>query len=413
MKKIISTISVSIFALASIAQSNQNYKPTFIESKPGYYANTIMKGISEQNSTSEKPKTQKYMKVDLTNIDVPNKVEDYKTWWKNTPISQGNTGTCWSFSSNSYFETEINRIANKNVRLSPLFTVYWEYTEKAKGFVESRGTTVFDEGSEGNAVNRIMRMYGAMPFDVYDGLQDGKKFHDHSKMMDEMKDYLQHIKSMNAWNETEVIATIQSIMKHYIGVPPTTFTYDGKSFTPKQFLTDYCKLNPDDYVDVVSLMEKPYFTKMEYKVDDNWWHDSSYCNVPLDVFMAIIKSSIKAGYTMSIGGDVSEPGMNVNNVCVVPSWDIPSENIDEAAREFRFYNKTTTDDHGMHVVGYTEKNGKTWFLVKDSGAGSRNVGTESKNFGFYFFHEDYVKLKMMDFMVHKDMFKDYLGKFSK
>jgi bleomycin hydrolase len=160
-------------------------------------------------------------------------------------------------------------------------------------------------------------------------------------------------------------------------------------------------------------MEKPYWSKMEYKVEDNWWHDSSYYNVPLDVYMNIIKSSIKAGYTMSVGGDVSEPGMNVNNVCVVPSWDIPSEYIDEAAREFRFYNKTTTDDHGMHIVGYTEKNGKTWFLVKDSGAGSRNVGTESKNFGFYFFHEDYVKLKMMDFMIHKDMFKDYMAKFSK
>ncbi|MEN9522661.1 MAG: hypothetical protein RL065_1038, partial [Bacteroidota bacterium] len=189
MKKTIITISATLVSMIAFSQNKPNYKATFIESKPGYYANTIMKGISEHNSTSEKPKTQKYMKVDLTGIDIPNNIEDYKTWWKNTPISQGNTGTCWSFSSNSYFETEINRIANKNVRLSPLFTVYWEYTEKAKGFVESRGTTVFDEGSEGNAVNRIMRTYGAMPFDAYDGLQDGMKIHDHSKMIEEMRAY--------------------------------------------------------------------------------------------------------------------------------------------------------------------------------------------------------------------------------
>ena len=119
---------------------------------------------------------------------------------------------------------------------------------------------------------------------------------------------------------------------------------------------------------------------------------------------------------MAIGGDVSEAGFLAReaNAAVIPSFDIPSAAIDENARQFRFSNETTTDDHGMHVVGYLEKDGVTWYLVKDSGAGSRTGGKENnKNFGYYFFHEDYVKLKMMDFTVHKDMMKDFLPKFIK
>ncbi len=79
------------------------------------------------------------------------------------------------------------------------------------------------------------------------------------------------------------------------------------------------------------------------------------------------------------------------------------------ARQFRFSNKTTTDDHGIHLVGYLNKDGKDWYLIKDSGAGSRD---DVKNFGYYFYSDDYVKLKMMDFMVNKNAVKDLLSKFT-
>jgi bleomycin hydrolase len=157
-------------------------------------------------------------------------------------------------------------------------------------------------------------------------------------------------------------------------------------------------------------MQKPYWQQVEYEVPDNWWHNKDYYNIPLDDFMKILKSSIKNGYTLAIGGDVSEPGYYSWTKCaVVPTFDIPSEYIDEYSRQFRFSNETTTDDHGIHLVGYEELDGKTWFLIKDSGSGSRNTGDK----GYYFYQEDYVKLKIMDFMVHKEMFKEYLSKFKK
>jgi bleomycin hydrolase len=108
---------------------------------------------------------------------------------------------------------------------------------------------------------------------------------------------------------------------------------------------------------------------------------------------------------------VSESGINSKlGVAMIPSYDIPASAIDENARQFRFSNQTTTDDHALHLVGYVEKPNGTWFLIKDSGAGSRN---NSNSPGYYYFHEDFVKLKMMTFTIHRDAVKDLLVRFIK
>ena len=282
--------------------------------------------------------------------------------------------------------------------------------EKVKEFVRTRGKSIVEEGSEANAVTRIYKEYGVVPAAACTGLLPGQQFHDHIKMVNEIQIYLKNVKAINAWDEDEVVKVTKSILNHYLGVPPTDVTVDGKKYSSKEYLTNYLKLNVDDYVDVVSYMQQPYWKQVEYQVPDNWWHNKDYYNIPLDDFMKVLKSSIKNGYTLAIGGDVSEPGYDSWAKCaVVPTFDIPSEYIDESSRQFRFSNETTTDDHGIHLVGYKELDGKTWFLIKDSGSGSRNTGDK----GYYFYQEDYVKLKIMDFMVHKDMFKDYFTKFNK
>jgi bleomycin hydrolase len=108
-----------------------------------------------------------------------------------------------------------------------------------------------------------------------------------------------------------------------------------------------------------------------------------------------------------IGGDTSEPGLEGHaGIAVIPTFDIPAAFIDESARQFRFTNKTTTDDHGIHVVGCTTVEGSDWFLIKDSGSGSRN----NAHRGYYFYREDYIKLKMMGLTVHRDMASDLLKK---
>lgn len=404
MKHIIYTSLIALLftpAFTTLAQD----KGMFAEPKSGFY-DEILKGIKEFN---EKPKRErKSFKMDYTGMDIPKSINEFKYYWHNETVSQGNTGTCWSYATTSFFESEVYRLQNKKVKLSEMYTAYWEYVEKSKRFIRERGNSEFGEGSEANAVPRIWKEYGVVPLDAYTGMLPGQHFHNHSIMYREMNSYLENIKTTNAWNEEEAISTIKSILNHYMGTPPSEFIVEGKRYTPKDYLKNYLKLNLDDYVDILSIKQQPYWKQVVYEVPDNWWFSDIYYNVPLDDYMGVIKSAIKNGYTMSIGGDVSEAGYDSWTKCaVVPTFDIPSEYINEDARQFRFSNETTTDDHGIHLVGYHERAGVTWFLIKDSGAGSRNTG----DIGYYFYHEDYVKLKIMDFMVHKDAVKDLLGKF--
>ena len=403
---ILITFLITAFFCTSLYSQERKDKGIFVEEKDGFYKNEIMKSIKEFETP--KKEIEKEFVVDFTGMGLPKSKDEFKSYWFNDPISQGNTGTCWCFSTTSFLESEVYRLHNKKVKLSEMYTVYWEYVEKAKRFIKERGNSAFEEGSEANAVTRIWEKYGVVPEEAYTGMMPGQTFHNHKKMYGEMKSYLTNVKEENAWNEEEAIETIKSIMNHYMGEPPAKVSAEGKEYTPKEYLKNYIQLNPYDYVDILSYLQKPYYQQVEYEVPDNWWHSKDYYNVPLDVFMQALKSVIRNGYTVAIGGDVSEPGYDSwHKVAIVPSFDIPSEYIDESARQLRFTNKSTTDDHGIHLVGYLEKDGKDWYLIKDSGSGSRNTGDK----GFYYYNEDYVKLKMMDFMVHKDAVKMLLQKF--
>ena len=393
-----------VTSLAS-AQPEKRDRAVFVELK-NEFMDSVKKEIATYGKKEEAPK--KKMKMDFSGLDLPRSTNEFTSFWHSPPVSQAVTGTCWSFSTTSFFESEIYRLTKREIKLSEIFTVYWEYVEKARRFVRERGDSEFGEGSEANAVPRIWKQYGIVPGGAYTGLLPGHTFHNHEQLLAEMKNYLTSLKANHAWNEDEAVATIKSILNHYLGEPPTSVVVNGVKMTPREYFEKVVKLNVDDYVDFMSLEERPYYGRVEYEVPDNWWHSKEYYNVPLNDFMMILKRAIRKGFTMALGGDTSEPGYEGHaGVGMVPSFDIPSAYIDEDARQLRFSNSTTTDDHGIHLVGFKEKGGADWYLIKDSGSGSRN----NSHRGYYFFHEDYVKLKMMDFMVHKDVAEDVLKKF--
>jgi bleomycin hydrolase len=415
MKHYIVFIGMLLFLTAGYGQKIEKDKASFKIYKEGFYDKYILSGIKEYEQRqvpSVAPRGT--FKADLSGIEIPSDRAKYTVLWHNEPISQGATNTCWSFSGTSFLESEIFRLTGKKVKLSEMFTVYYEYLERARAFVEKRGEIAVGEGSECNAVTKNWKNYGIVPYKDYSGLLEGQSYYDHQKLFEEVSGFFRKVKEDNLWDEGYVVSVVKGILKHYMGEPPATVTVEGKSLTPKQYLSEYLKTDPADFVDVLSYLQQPFWKKVEYEVPDNWWHSRDYYNVPLEDYMSIMKKAVKSGYNVAIGGDVSEAGFDARDyqAAIVPTFDIPPAYIDDNARQFRFTNKTTTDDHGMHIVGYTEKDGITWLLVKDSGSGSRTGGKENnKNFGYYFFREDYVKLKMMDFMVHKDLLKDYLPKF--
>jgi bleomycin hydrolase len=381
------------------APEKPSEKGVFVESKNPFW-DEIEKSVGAFDAAKATPR--KTFVVDLTGFETPLDLAAYKPVWHNPPVSQGNTNTCWCYSTTSMLESEVYRLTGKKVRISEAFTVYGEYLERTRRFIRERGRSAVAEGSEANAVTRDWKLYGCVPHEVYTGLLPGQKFPDHSKIIAEVKGYLDHAKASNAWDEETALRNVRAILNHYLGVPPERFTVEGREYTPATYLRDYLKINPDDYVDVVSYKQQPFGQKVEYEVPDNWWHSADYLNVPLGTFMTILRGALGRGYSVALGGDVSEPGRNPEKkVFMIPAFDIPSAAIDDDARQFRFSNGTTTDDHGIHLIGYLEKDGKGWFLIKDSGSSAFNY--EPK--GYYVLTEDYVKLKMMDFMVHKDALK--------
>lgn len=404
MKKII-----YLFVFFAIINTNfaQNDTLQFID-----YKNPFFEEIEKSSKELIEPKETKKMtlKMDFKGKNLPKSTDEFTKVWHNDPISQGWTGNCWDYCTTSFYESEINRLYNKKIKLSETWTAYWEMVEKVKYYVKTKGKSLVSEGSQANAVKRVWKIYGVVPYDAYPGLLLGQKFPDQHKMMDEISNFLKFVKANDVWNEEFVINTVKRIMNTYLTTPPTDFQFEGKTYNAKTFLTDVVKLNLDDYVDVISILEPGYFKQVAYDVPDNWWNDSSYYNIPLDQFMNAIKESIKSGVSVVIGGDVSEAGLySFEDVAMIPSFDIPSKYIDDKARQFRFSNGTTGDDHGIHIVGYTIKDGAWWFLIKDSGSGARNGNAK----GYYYFHEDYVKLKMMVFHTHNSAIAKFLEKFNK
>jgi len=398
---------LSIGTIAIHAQNSGQHKGSFVEPRNEFWDS--IKVSIENFEKKEKPKKKRFI-LDFSDIKVPDDLSLFKQIWHNQPVKQGATGTCWSFAATSFLESEAKRIHNKEVKMSEMHTVWYQYIEKARRYIRERGDSEFGEGSQTNAVIAMWKQYGCVPDEIFNGKKPNQEHHNHGKMFQEMKSYLEYCKNNTIWNEGHVLENIKSIMRHYIGEPPIEFTWAGRKYTPHTFRDDYLKLNLDDYVDIMSLLEQDFWQKTIYDVPDNWWKSHDYFNVPLNDFMKALRNAVRNGYSFTLSGDVSEAGhYSYADAGVVPSFDIPAAYIDDYARQFRFSNGSTGDDHAIHLVGWYEENGENWYLIKDSGSGANN----GKFKGYYLYHEDYIKLKMTCFLVHKDAVKELLSQFER
>ncbi len=326
------------------------------------------------------------------------------------PIRQDTTGTCWCFAATSLLEAELERLGRGEIQLSRMFTVYWEYVEKVRRYVRTKGESLVAQGSQLNAVIERMKQYGTVRASDYTGLTAGATVYDHKELFDELTTFLDYVKENNVWHENQVIANVRMILDRHIGAPPETITVDGKEMSPKQYMEEILQLPLEDYVSFISFKKVPFWTQAAYDVPDNWWKSEDYYNVPLQDFYGAIKSAIKNDYSVAIAGDVSEPGKyGWHDIAAVPTFDIPPEYIDQDSREFRFDNSSSTDDHGVHLIGYKRYKGEDWFLVKDSAASAWRGDFD----GYHFFHGDYLRLKILAFMVHKDAVTSLLEKYTR
>jgi len=322
-------------------------------------------------------------------------------------VSQGLTGQCWDYAATSFVESEVHRLTGREMAFSVAFTWYWEFVEKARGYVRSRGESAFNRGSEPDAVLSIWRQHGAVPAEAYRGLPAGQDILQDAAAFREMAAYLAEVKAAGRWNEQEVVTAIRRILDHHFGVPPADVATDNGRMTPTDWLREVVKLDLDNYVSLMSFVQQPYDQWCEFKVPDNWRHGRRYYNVRLDEYVKVIREAAGRGYTVCFAGDVSEPGFCFREgLAVVPTFDIPAVLIDDSARQMRFANEATTEDHAIHLVGRLERNGQFWYLIKDSGTRAWN----SPHKGYVFYREDYIRLKMLAALMHRDAIEAALGR---
>jgi len=342
---------------------------------------------------------------------------------ENTSVkTQGSSGTCWSYSANSFIESEMIRMGRKPVEISQIFSARNAYVEKGKMYVRMHGAVTLGDGGAFHDVMNMFKKYGAVPQSVYTGLNygtDKNKFAEMAALMEAV--LAATVKNPNGELTPNWEKAYTAVIDSYLGEIPKSFDFNGKKYTPDTFAKEIVGINADDYVEISSLQEYPYYSKFTLLVPDNWSFDQVY-NVKMNELTEIIDNALKNGYTVAWAGDVSEKSFSwKNGVAFVPEKKFDEMTTEEKAdlfngpkkemvvteenRQKAFNNYTTTDDHGMHIVGISkDQNGKEYYIVKNS------WGATNEYKGYLCMTKEFVKFKTTDIMLHKNAIPSTIAK---
>ena len=309
--------------------------------------------------------------------------------------NQAISGTCWSFATTSFIESEVKRMQKLDINLSEMFTVRHIYKEKIKTHARMQGYNFLTEGGQSHNVFFVLKQFGAMPENAYSGLKQERKYHDHRQLSASVKKIMSDtIKNYTKGIVPQLFIETDSILDLYLGTPPKEFTYKSKKYTPQKFNNKILKINPDDYIVLTSYTHNPYYKGFVLKDKYNWALNTYY-NIPLEEFMKVVDNAIKTDYSICWNGDVSEKGFKFREGKAEILSEKSKNNI--KTRQKLYDNQQTTVDHLMHIVGTAKnKQNKKYFYVKNS------WGTQNLYKGYMFMSRDYFILKTVSICVHKN-----------
>ncbi len=364
------------------------------------------------------------------------KFKDIHTVKTTSVKDQNKSGTCWSFSGTSFVEDEIMRLGGDSLDLSEMYTVYYCYRDKSDRYVRYYGQTNFSPGGSLIDVNYVINRYGAVPEEIYTGLNYGENKHVHGEldaMLNSMLNVV--VKKPNKKISTAWRKAINGVLDAYLGALPETFTYKGKTYTPQSYAASL-PYKPADYVTLSSFTHHPFYENFVLEVPDNWLN-GQYANLPLEELKAVVDNAISKGFPVAWAADVSEGGFKWNDgVALMPKgktegdmdgtelsrWvklsDKERQNdkykftgpveeivVTQELRQEMFDSQETTDDHGMEIVGIAEdQNGNRYYKVKNSWDSNQVYD------GFIYVSEPFFLAKTMGILVHKDAVPGYIAK---
>ena len=365
---------------------------------------------------------------------------DYQfTTVKENPVTsvknQHRSGTCWCFSTLSFLESEV--IKAKGIKdpalypdFSEMFVVRRSYYDRAIKYVRLNGHLNYSVGSDFGDAIEVIKTYGIIDQNSYSGLQYGYDLPVQAELDAGLKGYVSAIAKNPNRKLTQVWSKgVDGILDAYMGEVPETFTVNGVSYTTKSYAASL-GIDLDDYIGFTSYTHHPFYTAFAMEVEDNWRNTPSW-NVPLDEFVAIVDNAVNNGYTVAWGGDVSEVGFTRNGLAVLldteaqsstgsdqerwvgkadeaPAEKAPAKELEvtQEIRQLMYDEKTSTDDHGMHLYGIAkDQNGDKYYLIKNS------WGVTGAYDGIWYMSENFFKGKTLNILVNKNAVpKDILKK---
>lgn len=342
---------------------------------------------------------------------------------------QGYTGTCWCFSMLGMIEAEmiLNGVEDAPL-LSEMFVVRKSYVDKAEKYIRMQTHVNFSQGGIFPDVLYALKHYGIMPYEAYTGKQDDTDDYDHSLMFGSLQNIVNSYADESVKKVSEKwVNRVDSVLDVHLGVTPQKFEYRGVEYTPVSFFNDYCKINPDDYINLTSFNHHPYYEYFALEIPDNWrWCD--FYNVKPEELTAVIDSALAHNHTVAWASDISENYLDLRNgySAYLPGFSYSGNrpkdiaalkklspekqlakaksltspgteiSIDADLRQKMFDNRQTTDDHGMLIVGTVkDQNDNELYLVKNSWGLS--FGVE----GYFYVSKSFVQLKTTALAVHK------------
>ena len=352
---------------------------------------------------------------------------------KENPITsiknQARSGTCWNYSTLSFFEAEILKKTKKTYDLCEMFVCNKNYMDRAIVKVRMHGDAQFSQGGAAYDVLAVMQKYGICPEEAMPapGTMHGDTLNNFNEFFGVMEPYVDAVSKLNikklspTWKKG-----LQGILDAYLGTCPESFTYEGKKYTPKEFANSL-GLDFNDYVTITSYTHHPFYTTFPVEVQDNWRQPGSW-NLPIDEMAAIIDNAVMNGYTVAWGGDVSEDGFTRDGLALLIDEAEPqglegsdmakwlklsakekNDKIKEAGvkvkektpsqeqRQEEYDNWTLTDDHGMLIYGIAkDQTGREYYMVKNS------WGKTGEYKGIWYMSKNFIIAKTMDYMVNKN-----------
>ena len=365
--------------------------------------------------------------------DAENPNKPVFTTIKEMPITsiknQNRSGTCWAYSTLSFFESEILKKSGKTYDLAEMYIANKDYMDRAWLTVRMHGDSQFSQGGSAGDVLVLLREKGVVPESAMaaPGSLTGDSLANFNEFFSVMEPYVAAVSKSTAKKMSSQWAVgLQGILDAYLGKCPEEFTYEGKKYTPLSFAQSL-GLNWDDYVSITSFTHHPFYTDFAVEVQDNWRFPSSW-NLPMDEMMQVIDYAVSQGYTVAWGGDVSEDGFTRQGLayaidekkaeslagsdmarwlkmtaqkkriiidslgCKVPEL-VPTQEM----RQERYDNWELTDDHGMLIYGIAkDQNGKEYYMVKNS------WGESGDYKGIWYMTKAFIAANTMDFLVNKN-----------